>query len=56
MKKYVINNSEKRNYRKLKRFKSELLKMGDYKTVLDPDILLEFDHLGLTRFYNLKDK
>jgi hypothetical protein len=20
--------------------------MGDYKTVLDPDILLEFDHLG----------
>ena len=28
--------------------------MGDYKTVLDPDILLEFDHLGLTRFGKLK--
>ena len=39
-----------------KGLKSEVVKMGDYKTVLDPDILLEFDHLGLTRFYNLKDK
>ncbi len=55
MKNYVNQNcnSEIRNRNKDidNYLKSELMiKMGDYKTVLDPDILLEFDHLGLTRF------
>ena len=39
-----------------KGLKSEVVKMGDYKTVLDPDILLEFDHLGFNKIYNLKYK